>query len=79
MCLNLNQPALTFNQVVESGILELGNTTENYNYSGAECPNNFWFRKFCIFFQNYQNQGQSTRKERNDEKKIFSVSILSKL
>ena len=50
MCLNLNQPALTFNQVVESGILELGNTTENYNYSGAECPNNFWFRKIFIFF-----------------------------
>ena len=36
--------------------------------------NTFWFRQIFIFFQNYQNQGQSTegkeeRKERNDDKK----------
>ena len=25
-----------------------------------QCPNKCWFREIFIFFQNYQNQGQST-------------------
>ena len=42
--------------------------------------NTFWFRQIFIFFQNYQNQGQSTegkeeRKERNDDKKKNQIRI----
>ena len=37
-------------------------------------PIKYWFQEIFIFFQNYQNQGQSTegkekRKKKNDKKK----------
>ena len=38
-------------------------------YNGAECPNTNWFRQKCIFFQNYQNQGQSTEGKEKERKK----------
>ena len=76
-----NQHCINLKSAVKSGILELGNKTENYyNYNGTEYPNTYWFGQIFIFFQNSQNQGQSTegkekRKERNDDKKKNQIRI----
>ena len=65
--------ALTFNQLVESGIFELGNKTENENYNGGESPNKTSFDKFN-FLSKLSESGTVTRRkrkrnERNEDKK----------
>jgi len=64
--------ALTFNQLVESGIFELGNKTENENYN-ERVPTNTSFDKFN-FLSKLSESGTVTRRkrkrnERNEDKK----------
>ena len=54
--------ALTFNQLVESGIFELGNKTENENYN-ERVPTNTSFDKFN-FLSKLSESGTVTRRKR---------------
>ena len=57
--------------------IKLKNTTTSIK----QCHNTCWFKQIFIFFQNYQNQGQSTegkeksKDERNDDKKKNQIRI----